>query len=518
MERIIHPPGVWKSMSNYNLKMEVHMKSFKKCLYVILTFAFIVPLELSAQAKEVPVTTASKDALSLFLAGRDKFENLELVAAAALFDQAIQKDPDFALAYLYRSQSGGGYNVFRKNLDKAVALSEKVSEGEKMEIEYARESADGNGQKQKESLDKLLSAFPGDKRVQSLAGEYYYTINDFQAALNHFKKSSEIDVNYAPVYNMIGYSQSALNNFPEAEKAFQSYIRLVPNSPNPYDSYAELLLKMGKYDESIAQYKKALEKDPQFATSLAGIGNNYVFKGDFESARKNYQEYSDKSVSVNGKLDALFLKAVTYVHEGNKEQAVATFDQYRALAEKENLPTNSINSYAFQGFTATESGDPVSGMKYFDKATDLISKADLPPATRENLLTNSMLWRFYSLTANNDLDKAQAEYEKCKERIESRKNPNETMFLNSLLGLLEIKKGQYDNALKYFSQADNQDPWTWYFTAVAYEKKGDSENSEKLLDRITKYNVNSLNLAFVRNHAKEDLKSIMSESSPASAK
>jgi superkiller protein 3 len=494
------------------------MKSFKKYLYVILTFVFIIQVDLLAQVKEVPVTTASKDALSIFLAGRDKFENLELVAAASLFDQAIQKDPDFALAYLYRSQSGGGYNVFRQNLDKAVALSGKVSEGEKLEISFQRESADGNGQKQKESLDQLLAAFPGDKRVQSLAGEYYYTINDFQSALNHFKKSTEIDANYAPVYNMIGYCQSALNNFPEAEEAFQSYIRLVPDNPNPYDSFAELLLKLGKYDESIAQYKKALEKNPQFATSLSGIGNNYVFKGDLESARKYYQEYSDKSVSVNGKLDALFLKAVTYVHEGNKEQAVATFDQYRALAEKENLLTNSINSYAFQGFTATESGDPESGMKYFDKATELIAKADLPQSTKENLITNSMLWRFYSLTSNNDLDKAQAEYEKCKVRIESRKNPNEVMFLNSLLGLLEIKKGQYDNAIKYFAQADNQDPWTWYFTAVAYEKKGDTGNSEKLLDRITKYNVNSLNLAFVRNHAKEDLKSIMSESSDASAK
>jgi tetratricopeptide (TPR) repeat protein len=494
------------------------MKTFKKCLFVVLAFVFIVPFDLLAQVKDVPVTTASKDAMSLFLAGRDKFENLELVAAATLFDKAIEKDPDFALAYLYRSQSGGGYNIYRQNLDKAVALSDKVSEGEKLQISYSKAFADGNGQKQKEILEQLLTAYPGDKRIQSLAGEYYYTINDFENALSHFKNSADIDVNYAPVYNMIGYCQSALNNYPEAEKAFKSYIRLVPNSPNPYDSYAELLLKEGKYDESIVQYKSALEKDPQFATSLAGIGNNFVFKGDLESARKYYQEYSDKSVSVNGKLDALFLKAVTYVHEGKKEEAVATFDQYRALAEKENLPTNSINSYAFQGFTATESGDPASGMNYFNKATDLISKSDLPATTKENLITNSMLWKFYSLTANNDLDKAQAEYEKCKERIESRKNPNEVMFLNSLLGLLEIKKGDYDKALNYFSQADNQDPWTWYFTAVAYGKKGDTENSEKLLDKVTTYNVNSLNLAFVRNHAKEELKSMMTQSSTESAK
>jgi tetratricopeptide (TPR) repeat protein len=493
------------------------MKTLKNCLYLLLTFVFVVPLDLFSQSKEVPVTTTSKEALSNFLSGRDKIENIQVVQAASFFDKAIQADPSFALAYLYRSQSGGGYNVFRQNLDKAVSLEGKVSEGERQLISYFQAIADGSGQKQKESLDELLRSFPEDKRIQSLAGEYYYGINDFQSALGYLKKATDIDVNYAPAYNMIGYCQSGLNNYPEAEKAFQTYIRLIPDNPNPYDSYAELLLKQGKYDESIAQYKKALEKDPQFASSLAGIGNNYVFKGDYEGARKYYQQYSDNSVTTNGKLDALFLKALTYIHEGNSEEAVKTFDDYRALADKENLVTNSINSYAFQGFTATESGNPTEGMKYFEKAEALIGKSNLPEATKENMTTNAMLWRFYSLTQNNDLDNAQAEYNEAKAKIESRNNPNEVMFLNSLQGLFELKKGDYDRALTYFSQADNQDPWTWYFSAVAYSKKGDKQNSAKLFDKVTKWNVNSLNLAFVRNHAKEELKSIESESSSVSA-
>ena len=51
---------------------------------------------------------------------------------------------------------------------------------------------------------------------------------------------------------------------PNAEAAFKKYIELIPNDPNPYDSYAELLLKMGKFDDSIAQYRKALAIDPNF--------------------------------------------------------------------------------------------------------------------------------------------------------------------------------------------------------------------------------------------------------------
>lgn len=493
------------------------MKTLKHCLYLLLTFMFIVPVDLLAQVKEVPVTTTSKEALNNFLSGRDKTENMQTVLAASLFDKAIQQDPSFALAYLYRSQVGGGYNVFRQNLDKAINLQGKVTDGERQMISYFKASAEGNGQLQKESLFQLLNSYPDDKRVESLVGEYYYGINDFQAALVYLNKATELDLNFAPAYNMIGYCQSALNNYPEAEKAFQTYIRLIPDNPNPYDSYAELLLKLGKYDESIAQYKIALEKDPQFASSLSGIGNNYVFKGDYEGARKYYQQYSDNSVTTPGKLDALFLKALTYIHEGNSEEAVKTFNDYRALADKENLVTNSINSYAFQGFTATESGNPAEGMKYFEKAEELIGKSNLPEATKENLSTRAMLWRFYSLTQNNDLDNAQAVYNESKAKIEGRKNPNELMLLNSLQGLFELKKGDYDKALTYFSQADNQDPLTWYFSAVAYSKKGDKQNSARLFDKVTKWNVNSLNLAFVRNHAKEELKSIESQSSTVSA-
>lgn len=482
------------------------MKTLNSFLWLILFIYLSDAFLLEAQVKEVPVTTSSKEAMSSFLEGRENFENIELSAAASLFDKAITQDPQFAMAYLYRSLSGGGFNISRQNLDKAENLSARVSEGEKLEIMFVKAGIDGNNQKVKEYLDQLLKLYPEDKRVQMFAVNYYYGLNDFKNALVHLSNATDIDKNYAPAYNLIGYCYSAMSNFKEAEKAFQTYIKLVPDKANPYDSYAELLLTMGKYDESIAQYRKAIEKNPDFITSLLGIANNYIFKGDFESARKVLQDYFNTAPTANEKLTALFNKAISYVHEGKIPDALVALTEYRTMSEKENLITNSIMSFIYQGFILSETGKPLEGITFYEKANNLIGKSGLPGTVKENFEMDSMLWHFYFLMANSDLINAQAEAEKCKTMVESRRHVGEEMFFNGLLGLFEIKKGNYDSALEYLSKADQTNPWIWFYTSVAYDKKGDNQSALKLLHKISSYNVNSLNLALVRKNAAELLK------------
>ena len=477
---------------------------------VIITMIIcILPISFNcmlAQKEEIPITTSSEEALKLFLEGREKWENIEIAAAALLFDQAIQKDPEFAMAYLYRSQSGGGFNIFRQNLEKAVSLVDKVPEGEKHLILYSQAVADGDGAKQKEHLDQLLKLFPNDKRVQTLAGSYFqYVLDDRETAIKHLKKATDLDKKYAPAYNNLGYVQSALGNYEAAEEAFKTYINLIPDNPNPYDSYAELLLKIGKYDESIEQYKKAFEKDPLFTFALQGVGHNYIFKGDYETARKYYQKRFDKAPAIDEKFSTLFWKATSYVHEGNIEKALKTFEEYRALAEKEDLITNVILSYANQGFILTESGNPTEGMKYYEKASDLIKEAELSRPVKENYILNSIMWRCYVLTAKNEFDKAEADFEKYKQMVENRQNPGEERTLHSIYALREIKRGNYDKALEHFSKADTEDAFNWYYMAKAYEKKGDKENASKFYAKVANWNVNSLNLALVRQRAREKI-------------
>src|SRR5688572_14199599 len=81
--------------------------NIKKLLY---SFTLVISISLPGvllYAQEIPVTTFSKEAKKVFIQGRDKFENSEAILASELLDNAIALDPNFAMAYLLRSQSGG---------------------------------------------------------------------------------------------------------------------------------------------------------------------------------------------------------------------------------------------------------------------------------------------------------------------------------------------------------------------------------------------------------------------------
>ena len=69
-----------------------------------------------------------------------------------------------------------------------------------------------------------------------------------------------------------------------------------------------------------------------------------------------------------------------------------------------------------------------------------------------------------------------------------------------------LKKGILIRAIQYLSKSWKESPWIWYYTAVAYQKKGDQANASKLFEKITKWNVNGLDLALVRKHALDELK------------
>ena len=455
---------------------------FQAAALTVVLLLLIFPAALFAQDRDMPLT-ASKEALALFLQGRDKVENLE--DPGTLFEQAIQKDPNFAIAYIF---TGTTNQEFRTNSEKAASLADKASPGEREWILAARDQAQGNAAGRKEHLEQLLKLHPADKRAHSQMGFYYRSIGDDTASLHHFSEAVKLDKKFAPAYNNVGYAHLRLGSYADAAHAFKTYIKLIPKNPNPYDSYAELLMKTGKYDESIKQYNKALAIDPAFVSSYRGIGNNYVYQGDYTKARESYQHMFDKAPGDGQRGQALLSAMNSYIAEGKVDKALEVNERRREMAEKADDIPALISVYTVAGFILTESGRLDEAAKQFEKAEQLREDPSLPAALKDNRRFGGMQSRARLSIARLEFDPAKTQLEEIRQFLSSRKNPNQERRYNETAGFFELGKKNYAKALEYFAKADPNDPYVWYYQAVAQEAGGNGKGAAALYQKVVNWN------------------------------
>jgi tetratricopeptide (TPR) repeat protein len=247
----------------------------------------------------------------------------------------------------------------------------------------------------------------------------------------------------------------------------------------------------------------ALEKDPKFTVSLIGIGNNYVFKGDFFEARNFYQRCFDRTNNVTQKLSALSWIATSYVHEGKIYDAIDVLEQRRQLAKDYDLVPDQISSLNNEGFILTESGKPEKGWERFTFALQLLEVSTLPKDLKKSLMVEASLDRTYSLIANNNLSDAEEQLNKLSNTIDSRDNFNEKEQYQNNLGLLELKKEDYQEALDHFQLADLSSEFTQYYMGVAYEKLGNRDRANDCYQKVKNSHANNIGLAVIRSRATE---------------
>lgn len=432
---------------------------------------------------DIPITTASEEARTLYLQGRDKLENADLEKAAALFDQAIQKDPKFALAYIFRANSGGGSAVALENRNKAVALIGTVTPGEQLLIKYLNAQANQQTALAKQCLDSLLIAFPLDKRVQMLAGVYHRSLGDLKSAVTYYEKAISLDSTYAPPYNLLGYDNISLEKPGVAEKAFKTYMRLLPTLPNPVDSYAEFLRLQMRYDESIVQYRKVLEIDPSFTSSISGIGDCYLCKGDAKQAREYYREYIGKTPQINSKLAGYYSVAATYVEEGNIPEALKALEERREQATTQNQNASAIYSLAYEGYLLSAFGKPQDGLKKYNDAIALAKTSSMSDRARENLLFWSNYWLVYAHIQAKSMQAAKECLATFSKDVGRRGNPGEPDALKEAEGYLDVMEGRYDGGIQKVTSIPD-DPFKLYVLALVYTKKGDKENAGKMIEKL----------------------------------
>jgi len=459
-----------------------------------------------AKNGKISITTSSEDARKEYLAGRDLQEKLRITDSIQHFDKAISLDPNFALAELNRANVSPTASEFFDHLKKAVALASKASDGERMLIEATEAGANANPTKQKETLEKLVAAYPNDERAHFNLGGYYFGQQDYTQAINHYKRATELAPDYSTAYNILGYAYRQNEAYNDAENAFKKYIQLIPNDPNPYDSYAELLLKMGRFDEAITQYNKALSIEPNFINSHFGIAAALAYQGKASDAQAELQKMTSKARSDGERRTALFGQMVVAADSGKLDEALADVEKQYALGQKTNDMPAMAGDLQLKGNVLLEMGRYDDARKAYDDALKMTNDSSLSKEIKDN----TALFHHYNLArvaiAKKDLATAKTETDTFRKGTEAAKNQNQTKQAHELAGRIALQEKNYDAAITELTAANQQNPDVLYLLGEAYGGKGDSAKAKESFTKAAKFNsLPQLNYAFIRSKAEKAL-------------
>ncbi len=451
---------------------------------------------------KIPLTTTSEMAKDHYLKGQSFLDGVRRTDAHAEFGKAIEADPEFAMAHLNHALTSSNSNVFFESLGKAVALSEKASEAERLWILGQEAGVNGDRVKQEEYWKELTQKYPKDERGQHLLGGYYFGQQQWQQAITYYEKALKVNEEFSVPYNQLGYAYRYLEQYDKAESTFRKYISVVPDDPNPYDSYAELLLKIGRYDDSIRNYRKALEQDPTFVASHIGIATNYNYKGQYGEARQQLEKMHQSAQNDGQRRAAHFAKAVSYVFERNVEAALNEYQKAYDLAAKINDGSSMAGDLGTMGSILSEFGRGEEALQYFERSFKTTMDSEEVPANVKDLVQTFYLSNLaQAAIQRGDLKTAKEKAKLHSERANALQNRFQIWLSHEIAGRIALSERRFDDALAELKQSNQQNTYNLYRIGLAYEGKGDRKSADEWKKRALNFNpLNDLNqaLTFVR--------------------
>jgi TolB-like protein/Tfp pilus assembly protein PilF/tRNA A-37 threonylcarbamoyl transferase component Bud32 len=213
--------------------------------------------------------TSNSQAYHLFLQGRyfwNKRTTDDLKKAIDYFNQAVELDPHYALAYAGLADAYGTLAFYEARPPKETFSQAEAAAMKALEID--------------ETLAETHSAL-------GLIRMYYDW--DWKAAEAELKRAIQTKPGFAAARDWYAEFLTAMGRFEEALAEIRRARELDPLSLiiNSFESY--VLLYARQYDKAIEQCRKTLELDPNYGVALDVLGFAYLKKGMDKEAIEEYQ-------------------------------------------------------------------------------------------------------------------------------------------------------------------------------------------------------------------------------------
>jgi tetratricopeptide (TPR) repeat protein len=442
----------------------------------------------------LPVTTSSPQARALYEKGMQDYENLYLERCNDDWRAAVKADPDFALAWAWIAFNSTDPKEISAARGKAKALAPQLTPGEQLMVAWIVKVQEGDFIGGISAMNDMLEMYPKDKHLYYLAGNWLMGEEGADAAERMMLKALAIDKDFPAALNDLAYSYARDREFSKAFREMDRYVAVLPDEPNPQDSYGELKRMAGDFEGSLKHYRAALGIDPDFVSSQVGLGDTYALMGNEEQARVEYDKAIRFAHNEADRLSYSMQKAMTWVREGNFAEADRWFTEIAETAHAKEQDLQEAQAYRH---LAEYQADDNAALKYLQQAEESLGhNSTITKGDKAEEISRILRNRAVRAAHMGNAALADASLKQLESLAEGTRNRVIQSSYNGASGAMLMDQKKYTDAITYLEE-DQDNPFTLELLVQAYYHTNQPEKLQATEDRLRGINVPTMEQALV---------------------
>ena len=394
------------------------------------------------------VTTSSPEAYKYYVEGIQHDVKGEYRQVIESMEKAVAIDPEFASAYLAMAWSYGNLVYFaeeKKCLEKALALSERLSDREKLNIQgYYYMGSGKTYDKALEALEKMVAIYPDDISGNNQLGILYSRRGETEKAIERYRVCIQAGSEDVAIYENLAGTYETIGAYDKSIEVQKSYLKNIQESDVIHRSLALTYSELRKSDLALAELDKAAGLSPAAWENARARGDIYLYMDNLSGAEGEYKKLLQrKEADVRGwGLQRLI---VLYTLQGRFIEAKKQNQVFIELAEK--LGQTRWVRFVRIGLSYLEriSGHPESALQELVKAwTSAV--ADESFTDQRNILLGQGLAHLEM----KSISRAQDVAGRLKTAIDPAPDKKLFWYYHYLTGMIELEKKNHSKAIELF--------------------------------------------------------------------
>jgi tetratricopeptide (TPR) repeat protein len=394
------------------------------------------------------VTTSSPEAYKYYVEGIRYDVKGEYRQVIESMEKAVGIDPEFASAYLAMAWSYGNLVYFaeeKKCLEKALALSERLSDREKLNIQgYYYMGSGKTYDKALEALEKMVAIYPDDISGNNQLGILYSRRGETEKAIERYRVCIQAGSEDVVIYENLAGTYENIGAYDKSIEVQESYLKNIGDSAVMRRSLALTYSELRKSDLALAELDKAADLSPAAWENARARGDIYLYMDNLSGAEGEYKKLLLRK-EADGRGWGLQRLIALYTLQGRFIEAKKQNQVFIELAEKLGQ-TRWVRLFRIgSSYLERISGHPESALQELEKAwTSAV--ADESFTDQRNILLGQGLAHLEM----KSISRAQDVAGRLKTAIDPAPDKKLFWYYHYLTGMIELEKKNHSKAIELF--------------------------------------------------------------------